>query len=416
MRSPMAPGVALMNALTAPQKMWLTPLVFSVPMAVCAYVLAELGASWSDPAIVAIAAGYLLGLYATLGHHLEVKTGFSGLHAAVERFIAGDFTYSDEDSRRGESALLRAQIKDMSASLAGIFEQIRGSAAAIDEAAREIAAGHVNLSQRTEEQASTLEQTAAGMEELATTVRQNAESCEVANGLSRNADGVAGRGAQTVRRVVERMAMIDQSSRKIADIIGVIEGIAFQTNILALNAAVEAARAGEQGRGFAVVASEVRSLAQRSADAAKEIKKLIEESAGNVAEGGKLVAEAGGIIDEIVASVQKVSEIVAQVAVASKEQSTGVQAINKAIVQMEAVTQQNAALVEEVTANTLAFEEQAANLIDASSQFKFSKQARAAPVAAPRRQAAPRPAKPLPAPPSKPALPPKAGADEWEEF
>ena len=261
---------------------------------------------------------------------------------------------------------------DMGASLAEIFDQVRGSADAIDRASREISVGHVNLSQRTEEQASTLEQTAAGMEDLATTVKRNAESCELASGLSKGADSVAQRGAQTVHRVIERMAMIDQSSRKIADIIGVIEGIAFQTNILALNAAVEAARAGEEGRGFAVVASEVRSLAQRSADAAREIKGLIDESAGNVAEGGKLVGEAGGIIDEVVASVQQVTQLVAQIAAASREQSAGVQEINRAIVQMEGVTQQNAALVEQVTASALAFEQQAESLIAAIRRFKLA--------------------------------------------
>jgi methyl-accepting chemotaxis protein len=248
---------------------------------------------------------------------------------------------------------------------------VRSSADAIDQAAKEIAAGHVNLSQRTEEQASTLEETASGMEQLAGTVQQNAQTCELASGLSRSADEVAQRGAQTVRRVIERMGMIDRSSSKIADIIGVIEGIAFQTNILALNAAVEAARAGEQGRGFAVVASEVRALAQRSAQAAKEIKALIEESAGNVTEGSKLVAQAGDIIGEIVASVQKVAQLVSQIALASREQNSGVQEINKAIVQMESVTQQNAALVEQATASTLAFEEQAASLIGAIQRFRF---------------------------------------------
>jgi methyl-accepting chemotaxis protein len=412
----MAPGVAWMNALTTPKKMLLTPLAFSVPMGICAYVLAGLGAAWSDPAVLAVAAGYLVALYASLGHYLESKTGFSGLSKAVERFSAGDFDYRSEDTGRGEAAVLLAQIKDMSANLAGIFEELRASADSIDQGAHEIAAGHVNLSRRTEEQASTLEQTAAGMEELATTVKQNADSCELASGVSKNADSVARRGAQTVHRVIERMAMIDQSSRKIADIIGVIEGIAFQTNILALNAAVEAARAGEEGRGFAVVASEVRSLAQRSADAAKEIKALIEESAGNVAAGGKLVGEAGGIIDEIVASVQKVSEIVAQVAVASKEQSAGVQGINQALVQMESVTQQNAALVEQVTASTLAFEEQAANLIAATSRFKFANRARPAAAAPPHRPAPQRIAKPLTALPAQPARALNSEPDEWEEF
>ena len=183
---------------------------------------------------------------------------------------------------------------------------------------------------------------------------------------------MAHKGAQTVSRAVERMGLIDKSSKKVVDIIGVIEGIAFQTNILALNAAVEAARAGEQGRGFAVVASEVRALAQRSAQAAKEIKALIEDSVGNVAEGGKLVSEAGGIINEIVVGVKQVAQLIGEIAVASKEQSSGVEEINRAIVQMENVTQQNAALVEEVTAATLAFEEESKRLSGAVSRFKIA--------------------------------------------
>jgi methyl-accepting chemotaxis protein len=285
----------------------------------------------------------------------------------------------------------------------------------------------VNLSQRTEEQASTLEQTASGMEELAATVRQNADNCQLASGLSKSASEVAQKGAQTVHRAVDRMGLIDKSSRKIVDIIGVIEGIAFQTNILALNAAVEAARAGEQGRGFAVVASEVRSLAQRSAQAAKEIKALIEDSVGNVAEGGKLVGEAGKIITEIVVSGQQVNELIGEVAVASREQSAGVEEINKAIVQMEHVTQQNAALVEQVTAATLSFEEEAKRLAAAVSRFKFAggaqaivaparpapKAAQVQPGAAPRTVAAPQRAqRPEPAIPAAN----RGEPDEWKEF
>jgi methyl-accepting chemotaxis protein len=369
----MAPGIALMNLLSTPQKILLAVAAFSLPLAAAMLLLAEQrGGAWSDPAMLLLAGGYLLALYSTLGHHLQVKTGFGGLREAIQRFSAGDLDYRGKGVRQGEIGTLLEHIKTMSANLAGIFQQVRSSADVIDRAAREIAAGHVNLSQRTEEQASTLEQTASGMEELASTVKQNAESCELASGLSRSAEEVAQRGAQTVRRVVERMAMIDGSSRKIADIIGVIEGIAFQTNILALNAAVEAARAGEQGRGFAVVASEVRSLAQRSAQAAKEIKALIEESASNVVEGGKLVAESGSIITEIVVSVQQVAELVGQIALASREQNAGVQEINGAIVQMESVTQQNAALVQQVTASALAFEEQAAHLVAAIQRFKLA--------------------------------------------
>ena len=371
MRFLMGPGLVLMDRLTTPQRMIFSAVAFSLPLVAALYLLvASAAAPWEDPALVWIVFGYLVALYSTLGHHVQVKTGFRGLREGITRFSSGDLDYRDEGASQGEIGILLAQIKDMSGSLAGIFQQVRSSADAINQAAKEIAAGHVNLSQRTEEQASTLEQTASGMEELASTVQQNAEACETASGLSKTADHVAQRGAQTVRRVVERMAMIDKSSAKIADIIGVIEGIAFQTNILALNAAVEAARAGEQGRGFAVVAGEVRALAQRSADAAKEIKGLIEESSGNVAQGGKLVSAAGDIIDEIVASVQKVTELVGQIAVASREQSSGVQEINKAVLQMESVTQQNAALVEQATASTLSFEEQAARLTEAIRKFR----------------------------------------------
>jgi methyl-accepting chemotaxis protein len=370
-----APAMAVIRVLTTPQRFLLTALLFTLPLAVAAYLIVERsGAARHAFALVSMAVGCLAGLYVILSWHIQIKSGFVALRTLIDRLTAGRL---DNHAAKGHSGLVWALVYkmiEMGASLAGIFERVRGSADAIDRASREIAVGHVNLSQRTEEQASTLEQTAAGMEELATTVKQNAESCELASGLSRSADAVAERGAQTVRRVVERMAMIDQSSRKIADIIGVIEGIAFQTNILALNAAVEAARAGEQGRGFAVVASEVRSLAQRSADAAKEIKALIDESAGNVAEGGKLVAEAGGIIDEVVASVQKVTQLVGQISVASKEQSSGVQEINRAIVQMEGVTQQNAALVEEVTANTLSFEDHAASLLAATRRFRLERE------------------------------------------
>jgi methyl-accepting chemotaxis protein len=315
---------------------------------------------------------HVFTLYLVLCWDVQANAGFQSVREAIQRLSTGDLQHRSEGGNRGLVWGLAYKLSDLSANLAAIFAQVQASAQAIDGASREVAAGHVNLSQRTEEQASTLEETASGMEQLAATVKQNADNCQLASGLSKSASEVAQKGAQTVHRAVDRMGLIDKSSRKIVDIIGVIEGIAFQTNILALNAAVEAARAGEQGRGFAVVASEVRSLAHRSAQAAKEIKALIEDSVGNVAEGGKLVGEAGKIIDEIVLSVQQVTKLFSEIAVASREQSSGVEEINKAIVQMEQVTQQNAALVEQVTAATLSFEEEAKRLTEAVSRFKFA--------------------------------------------
>src|SRR5204863_9294454 len=236
----------------------------------------------------------------------------------------------------------------------------------------EIAAGNSNRSQRTEQQASTLEEPASGMEQLAGTVKQSADSCKLASDLAQQAEQVAKQGAQAVHGVVGGMGKIDQSSKRMADIIGVIEGIAFQTNILALNAAVEAARAGEQGRGFAVVASEVRALAQRSADAAKEIKALIEQSVTQISDGSKQAEGAGKVIDNIVVSVQQVNQLIGEIAVASSEQSAGVGEINKAILQLESVTQQNAALVEEASASSLTFQEQAERLRALVARFKIT--------------------------------------------
>jgi len=411
----LAPGTVLLTAFSSLQRMVLIAALFSLPFFGALYLLHGQMA-WGDSAMVLIVAAFLVASYQHLGHAVLVKTGFRDLAEAINQLGKGNLGHRSEAIDSGELGNLFDTVQAMSADLSAIFAQVQASAQAIDDASKEVAAGHVNLSQRTEEQASTLEETASGMEELAATVNQNADNCQLASGLSKSASEVAQKGAQTVHRAVDRMGLIDKSSRKIVDIIGVIEGIAFQTNILALNAAVEAARAGEQGRGFAVVASEVRSLAQRSAQAAKEIKALIEDSVGNVAEGGKLVGEAGKIITEIVVSGQQVSELIGEIAVASKEQSAGVEEINKAIVQMEHVTQQNAALVEQVTAATLSFEEEAQRLAAAVSRFKFA--GRAQPTAAPARSAP----KPAAAPPrvqrAEPAI--AAGSrgepDEWKEF
>jgi methyl-accepting chemotaxis protein len=281
------------------------------------------------------------------------------------------------------SARLDVRGKDELATIAGSFNQfvakiqdvllrVRTSSDNVAVAAGEIRQGNVDLSRRTEQQAGALEETAASMEELTGTVRQNADNARQANQLAVSASEVATRGGAVVARVVDTMAMIDESSKKVVDIIGVIDGIAFQTNILALNAAVEAARAGEQGRGFAVVASEVRSLAQRSAAAAKEIKTLIANSVQQVGVGSSLVAEAGQTMDEVVASVRRVSDIVSEISAASAEQSTGIGQVTEAIGQMDGVTQQNAALVEEAAAAAESLEQQAATLVALVGEFRLS--------------------------------------------
>ncbi len=284
---------------------------------------------------------------------------------------AGDLTQRISTSdKTGEIANLCGGVNDLIESMAEIITQIKEASDTINTAAGEISAGNNDLSQRTEEQASSLEETASSMEELASTVKQNAENAKQANQLAASASGVAVKGGSVVGEVVKTMSDISESSRKIEDIISVIDGIAFQTNILALNAAVEAARAGEQGRGFAVVAAEVRNLAQRSAGAAKEIKQLISDSVDKVQSGTKLVEEAGTTMDDIVSSVKRVTDIMGEIAAASVEQSSGIDQVNSAVTQMDEVTQQNAALVEQAAAAAESLVEQANSLMDAVSVFK----------------------------------------------
>ncbi|MFS2004215.1 methyl-accepting chemotaxis protein [Duganella sp. CT11-25] len=342
---------------------------------------------------------------------------------------AGDLTtHFSGESSKDEIGDLMTALKGMNDSLRNVVSQVQVGTNTIATASNEIAAGNMDLSQRTEEQASSLEETASSMEELTSTVRQNAENAKQANQLAQAASDVAERGGTIVGQVVDTMGNIDASARKIVDIIGVIDGIAFQTNILALNAAVEAARAGEQGRGFAVVASEVRNLAQRSAGAAKEIKELIGNSVEQVDIGAKLVQQAGSTMDDVVASVRRVTDIMGEITSASSEQSIGIDQVNTAITQMDQVTQQNAALVEEAAAAAASMQEQAARLADVASSFKLGNDGMRQTQAAPKPRASLPPARPAaPAPKrlaSRPA-PAKASASkpatvggdkEWEEF
>ena len=318
------------------------------------------------------------------------------------------------DLRPGDKLSLLFAMQSMRDSLAQIVKQVHTSTETISTAAGQIASGNLDLSSRTEQQASTLEETASSMEELTSTVRLNTDHARQANGLAESASDVAVRGGAVVAQVVDTMAAIDVSARKIVDIIAVIDGIAFQTNILALNAAVEAARAGEQGRGFAVVATEVRNLAQRSAAAAKEIKDLIGDSVDKVQAGNRLVEQAGSTMHEVVASVKRVTDIMSEIMSASQEQSSGIEQINTAVTQMDDVTQQNAALVEEAAAAAQAMQDQVNSLNDVVSVFQIGARA-----------SAPRPALKPVAPVRRlpqravavraPALA-KSAEPEWEQF
>ncbi len=364
-----------------------------------------------------------------LVRHIMKQLGGEPAYAVeVARAISeGDFSKTVA-LEKGDTTSLLFAINAMRQNLTATVGEIRHSTEAIAVATREIATGNADLSSRTESQASSLEETASSMEELTSTVRQNAENARQANQLVVSTADVAVKGGQVVGQVVDTMASIKDSSRKISDIIGVIDGIAFQTNILALNAAVEAARAGEQGRGFAVVASEVRNLAQRSASAAKEIKGLIEDSVGKVDAGGKLVDEAGKTMDEVVSSVKRVTDIMSEIAAASQEQSAGIEQVNQAITQMDDVTQQNAALVEEAAAAAESLQNQAGTLAEAVSVFRLEAGAHSPravlPVLSdrivpmPHRAAEAKP-KAVPAPlvrPKKLAAAGGGGNDEWEEF
>jgi len=368
------------------------------------------------------------GLLKQLGGEPDYTASIAGSIAAGDLSISINTTGADKNS-------LVVEMREMRNSLRDIVSQVRTGTETIGTASREIAAGNVDLSSRTEMQASSLEKTASAMDELTSTVKQNADNAREANQLASAASDVAVKGGQVVSEVVNTMSSIDASAKKIVDIIGVIDGIAFQTNILALNAAVEAARAGEQGRGFAVVASEVRNLAQRSAAAAKEIKALIDDSVEKVGAGTKLVGQAGVTMEEVVSSVRRVTDIMSEIANASQEQSAGIAQVNQSIIEMDSMTQQNAALVEEAAAAAQSLQDQAGELARVVSVFKLVEGEERAPVAAPAfatKAAVVKPiaaarapvkklaAKPAPASAAKPkkvaSAASTAGSDEWEEF
>jgi methyl-accepting chemotaxis protein len=341
----------------------------------------------------------------------------------AQTVAAGDLTSHIEATTKDETGLLIQTLKNMNDNLLQVVGEVRSGTDTIATATSQIAAGNLDLSSRTEQQASSLEETASSMEELTSTVKQNADNARQANQLAASASEVAVKGGTVVSQVVDTMGSINASSKKIVDIIGVIDGIAFQTNILALNAAVEAARAGEQGRGFAVVATEVRSLAQRSAAAAKEIKELIGDSVEKVDIGTRLVTQAGSTMQEIVDSVKRVTDVMNEITAASHEQSSGIEQVNQAITQMDEVTQQNAALVEQAAAAAASLQDQAAKLVQVVSTFKIDETAVAvamSPKAAIRPMPAATTAKRRPEvhvnPPKRVANGSTAADGDWQEF
>ena len=344
-------------------------------------------------------AAIVMGVLAAWWITRTITTPINEAVRVAESVSSGDLTSEIRVNSNDETGQLMNALKIMNSNLVSIVGQVRNGTDLMATASTEIAAGNQDLSSRTEQQASSLEETASSMEELTSTVKFNAENAREANALAINAAQIASRGGDVVGEVVNTMGSINDSSRKIVEIIAVIDGIAFQTNILALNAAVEAARAGEQGRGFAVVASEVRNLAQRSASAAKDIKSLINDSVEKVSQGSDLVNKAGETMSEIVTSINRVTQIMTQISHASEEQSLGIAQVNDAITQMDQVTQQNAALVEQAAAAAESMQEQSAKLADVVSVFKLDGLHLQTPQVTSSRAA--------PRTPARPALPPR---------
>ncbi|MBB6094258.1 methyl-accepting chemotaxis protein-1 (serine sensor receptor) [Povalibacter uvarum] len=395
--------------------------------------LAAAQGEYSTNRTVVIGAMVIAAIAAAAFAIMLLRSIMSALGVAVnvaDKIANGELGHDIPADRGDEFGALLGSLKRMDGKLHDIVNGVRGASEAVGGAAGQLSKGNDDLSQRTQEQASALEETASSMEEMTATVKQNADNARQANQLATSARGQAERGGSVVQRAVSAMTEINGSSRKIADIISVIDEIAFQTNLLALNAAVEAARAGEQGRGFAVVASEVRSLAQRSATAAKEIKDLINDSVEKVSVGSSLVDESGKVLSEIMDSVKKVSDIVAEIAAASEEQASGIEQVNNAVTQMDDTTQQNAALVEEAASAAKSMEQQAQRLISEIGFFRAASQARfersqqpvvetAAPTATIKqlRRPASRPVRAAAKPVSRPAPMAKAsGDDTWQEF
>ena len=373
--------------------------------------------------VIAVVVGIAVAWFATR----SITRPLGDAVKLAETVASGDLTHRIEVDSKDETGQLLQALRNMNDSLVNIVSQVRVGTDTIATASAQIAAGNQDLSSRTEEQASSLEETASSMEELTSTVRQNGDNANQANQLAISASDIAVRGGAVVSEVVQTMGEINESSKKMADIIGVIDGIAFQTNILALNAAVEAARAGEQGRGFAVVATEVRSLAQRSASAAREIKSLIDDSVSKIEAGSRLVNSAGETMTEVVGSIRRVTDIMGEITAATREQVDGIEQVNQAVIQMDQVTQQNAALVEEAAAAAESMQDQAAKLVQVVSVFNTGHAASAAPAknvvrTAPAKQLSSKPPAAVKAAPAARLAAPSRGKssaggdDDWEQF